>query len=58
MKYHIVQIFYIFRRVTSMKKYEKPIVLEEQLELVDIIAVSSDPDGINADSISANDLWR
>jgi hypothetical protein len=41
-----------------MKKYEKPIVLEEQLELVDIIAVSSDPDGINADSISANDLWR
>ena len=41
-----------------MKKYEKPIVLEEQLELVDIIAVSSDSDGINADSISANDLWR
>ena len=41
-----------------MKKYEKPIVLEEQLELVDIIAVSKDNDGATADSISANDLWH
>ena len=40
-----------------MKKYEKPIVLEEQLELVDIIAVSSDPDGIN-DLIDCYLYWN
>lgn len=40
-----------------MKKYEKPIIDEEVLELLDIIAVSNGGDGIKAESESANNLW-
>ena len=40
-----------------MKKYERPMINEEDLELVDVIAVSNggaSPDGL---VISADDLW-
>lgn len=40
-----------------MKQYEKPIFIEEELELVDVIAVSNGGDGADAASISADDLW-
>ena len=40
-----------------MKQYEKPILNEEELELVDVIAVSSDKDGADVPGVSADDLW-
>ena len=40
-----------------MKNYEKPILFEENLDIVDIIAVSNGGDGNNANSISADNLW-
>ena len=40
-----------------MKQYEKPILNEEELELVDVIAVSNGGDGADVASISADDLW-
>lgn len=40
-----------------MKQYEKPIFIEEELELVDVIAVSNGGDGADATSVSADDLW-
>ena len=40
-----------------MKQYEKPILNEEELELVDVIAVSCDPDGAGVSGVSADDLW-
>ena len=40
-----------------MKQYEKPILNEEELELVDVIAVSSEKDGAGVAGVSADDLW-
>ena len=40
-----------------MKQYEKPILNEEELELVDVIAVSSEKDGNVVSGVSADDLW-
>lgn len=40
-----------------MKQYEKPMIIEDELELVDVIAVSNGGDGKNGMSIDADDLW-
>jgi uncharacterized protein involved in tolerance to divalent cations len=48
---------HIKERVGSMKQYEKPIFIEEELELVDVIAVSSEKDGASVAGVSADDLW-
>ena len=40
-----------------MKQYEKPMIIEDELELVDVIAVSNDGDGAGVAGMSADDLW-
>lgn len=40
-----------------MKIYEKPKMIDEDLEIVDVIAVSNGGDGAGVEGISADDLW-
>ncbi len=40
-----------------MKKYERPMINEEDLELADVIAVSNGGAGTDGLVISADDLW-
>ena len=40
-----------------MKQYEKPMIIEDELELTDVIAVSNGGAGTDGLVISADDLW-
>lgn len=42
-----------------MKSYEKPIITDDEFELLDIIAISSDIDGASVDGKSIGEIdWK